>query len=67
VYVEGSLQTKKYTDKDGVEKYATQIKGHSMQMLGGRQSAEGEQPERQTEKPAPKQSVMADLDDDIPF
>jgi len=38
-----------------------------MQMLGGRQSAEGEQPERQTEKPAPKQSVMADLDDDIPF
>lgn len=37
VYVEGSLRTRKYTDKDGVEKYATDIKAESMQMLGGRQ------------------------------
>lgn len=37
VYVEGSLRTRKYTDRDGVEKYATDIKGDSMQMLGGRQ------------------------------
>lgn len=36
VYVEGSLRTRKYTDKDGVEKYATDIKADSMQMLGGR-------------------------------
>ncbi len=37
VYVEGSLRTRKYTDKDGVEKYATEIRGDSMQMLGSRQ------------------------------
>jgi single-strand DNA-binding protein len=37
VYVEGSLKTRKYTDKDGVEKYATEIRADSMQMLGGRQ------------------------------
>lgn len=36
VYVEGRLQTRKYTDKDGVEKYATDIIAESMQMLGGR-------------------------------
>ncbi|SFV04061.1 single-stranded DNA-binding protein [Pseudoduganella namucuonensis] len=36
VYVEGRLQTRKYTDKDGVEKYATDIIAEQMQMLGGR-------------------------------
>lgn len=40
VYVEGSLRTRKYTDKDGIEKYATDIKADSMQMLGGRPSAQ---------------------------
>lgn len=34
VYIEGSLRTRKYTDKDGVEKYATDIKGDTMKMLG---------------------------------
>ncbi|WP_025915933.1 single-stranded DNA-binding protein [Herminiimonas sp. CN] len=37
VYIEGSLRTRKYTDKDGVEKYATDIRADTMQMLGGRQ------------------------------
>lgn len=41
VYVEGSLRTRKYTDKDGVEKYATDIRADSMQMLGGRPGAGG--------------------------
>ncbi len=41
VYVEGSLRTRKYTDKDGVEKYATDIRADSMQMLGGRPAAGG--------------------------
>jgi single-strand DNA-binding protein len=36
VYVEGSLRTRKYTDKEGVERYATEVRGLSMQMLGGR-------------------------------
>lgn len=37
VYVEGRLKTRKYTDKDGVEKYATDIIASEMQMLGGRE------------------------------
>ena len=41
VYVEGSLRTRKYTDKNGVEKYATDIRADSMQMLGSRQGMGG--------------------------
>jgi single-strand DNA-binding protein len=35
VYIEGSLRTEKYTDKNGVEKYSTDIIANEMQMLGG--------------------------------
>ncbi len=34
VYIEGRLQTRKYTDKEGVEKYSTEIVGDRMQLLG---------------------------------
>ena len=37
VYVEGRIKTRKDTDKDGVEKYATDIIANEMQMLGGRE------------------------------
>ena len=37
VYVEGSLRTRKWTDKDGIEKYSTEIRADQMQMLGSRQ------------------------------
>lgn len=43
VYVEGKLQTRKYTDKDGVEKFATEIRADTMQMLGSRQGDGGGQ------------------------
>jgi single-strand DNA-binding protein len=46
IYVEGRLQTRKYTDKDGIERYATDIIADSMQMLGtpaGAQRDEGHQ------------------------
>jgi len=36
VYVEGSLRTRKWTDKDGVEKYSTEIRADQMQMLGSK-------------------------------
>jgi single-strand DNA-binding protein len=42
VYVEGRLQTRKYTDKDGIERYATDIVAENMQMLGGRQGMGGD-------------------------
>jgi len=40
VYVEGSLRTDKYTGKDGVERYSTDIIANEMQMLGGMPGAE---------------------------
>jgi single-strand DNA-binding protein len=36
VYIEGSLRTRKWQDKQGVERYSTEIVGNEMQMLGGR-------------------------------
>jgi len=41
VYVEGRLKTRKYTDKDGVEKYTTEIVATDMQLLGGREGGAG--------------------------
>ena len=41
VYVEGRLKTRKWTDKDGVEKYTTEIQADQMQLLGGREEGGG--------------------------
>jgi len=41
VYIEGRLKTRKYTDKDGVEKYSTEIVASDMQLLGGRDGGGG--------------------------
>lgn len=71
VYVEGSLRTRKYMDKDGVEKYATDIRADSLLMLGGR--SEGNQTPKahdQTPNANPQSSPapnFSDMDDDIPF
>ena len=71
VYVEGRLKTRKWTDKEGVERYTTEIVAENMQMLGGRDDGERTAPpaQRQAPKPAPKSSASGfdDMDDDIPF
>ncbi|GIK86377.1 MAG: hypothetical protein BroJett026_18580 [Betaproteobacteria bacterium] len=41
VYIEGRLQTRKYTDKDGVEKYSTEIVADRMQLIGSGRDAGG--------------------------
>lgn len=41
VYIEGSLRTRKWTNKEGVEQYTTEIRADQMQMLGAREGAEG--------------------------
>ncbi len=41
VYIEGRLKTRKYTDKDGVEKYATEVLASEMTMLGSREGMGG--------------------------
>ena len=67
VYVEGSIRTRKYTDKDGVEKFATEIRGDRMQMLSGKGG--DAQPAQNTQKRAPSTGgSFDDLDSDsIPF
>ena len=42
VYVEGKLRTRKWQDKDGQDKYTTEVIADAMQMLGGRQGMGGE-------------------------
>jgi len=74
LYVEGSIRYDKFTDKEGVEKYFTDIIVDQFQFLGGRGEgqgggnggARGGAPNRQ--RPAPVTGNAADeLDDDIPF
>ena len=43
IYVEGQIRTRKFTDKEGVEKFATEIRVDQMQMLGSRQGMGGPQ------------------------
>lgn len=76
VYVCGKIKTSKYTDKDGIEKYATEIHASNMKMLGGRGSND-DQAQRPVPQPKPSPSrqyggPMPDdqffgADDDIPF
>ncbi|HJV53242.1 MAG TPA: single-stranded DNA-binding protein [Noviherbaspirillum sp.] len=62
VYVEGRLQTRKWTDKEGVERYTTEIIADTMQMLGSRQGMGGGAPAPMDDDygggmPAPRQSA----------
>jgi single-strand DNA-binding protein len=81
VYVEGRLKTRKWQDKDGIDKYSTEIIAEQMQLLGSREAgAGGTAPDEGHEprpagatrapagKPAAKSSTgFDDMDDDIPF
>src|SRR5258707_8986387 len=82
VYIEGQLQTRKYTDKDGVEKYSTEVVLQNFRgeltLLGGRQGGEGApsggdegfgqaSPMERPKSAAKAQSFTRDLDDEVPF
>jgi single-strand DNA-binding protein len=79
VYVEGRLQTRKWQDKEGQDKYTTEIVADRMQMLGSRQGQGGGSGDREREgsgerpaagaKPAAKGAggKFDDFEDDIPF
>jgi single-strand DNA-binding protein len=67
VYVSGKIVTRKYQDKDGLEKQTTEIRADSMKLLGGDKGGKQE-PSRQQAKPSQAHSSPgADLDDDVPF
>jgi single-strand DNA-binding protein len=63
VYVSGKIETRKYTDKNGVEKYSTSIIANSMQMLGSKQG--NSEPSERTKTAT--QSGGFDDSEDIPF
>ena len=76
VYIEGRIRTRKWQDKDGQERYTTEIEAEEMKMLGSRQG-QGE-PSYGGDAPAPsyggakpaaaaKKPSFDDMDDDIPF
>ena len=78
VYVEGRLRTRKWQDKEGRDRYTTEIIANEMQMLGGRggggagtesrSEPRGESRAAAAERPAPASSGGgSDFDDDIPF
>lgn len=83
VYIEGKLRTRKWTDKDGVEKFTTEIIADSMQMLGSRMGSGGSAPMDDggfsggsparapaapaARSPAKQAPNLSDMDDDIPF
>ena len=75
VYVEGSLRTRKWQDKDGQDRYSTEIVADAMQLLGRREGM-GDAPAREPGEPAAAEAKpaakkpatsLADMDDDIPF
>lgn len=67
VYIEGSLRTEKWQDKQGQDRYTTKIIANEMQMLGGRPTGGSPAPQQQSQpayQPAP---IDDSFDDDIPF
>lgn len=75
IYIEGRLQTRKWQDKDGQDRYTTEIVANEMQMLGGRGASSGQTAESPSQvnqsRPAadnkPAANDFDDFDDDIPF
>ena len=67
VYVEGRIRTRKWQDKEGQERYTTEIEANEMQMLGGKPQGESApQPQQRNAQGAPRTSIE-NMDDDIPF
>lgn len=65
VYVEGRLQTRKWQDKEGNDKYTTEIIANQMNMLGSKIGS-NDAPARPNVPPEPKGHIF-DMEDDIPF
>lgn len=82
VFIEGKIQSRKYTDKDGIERMAYNIIGNEMKMLGNRNDGfdsgnnnaapptsnpPPEAPRRQPPQQTPTTPPIDDIEDDIPF
>lgn len=72
VYIEGRIKTRKWTDKDGNDRYSTDIVANEMTMLGGASGGGNTGGGQQAAAPAQNQvnepaSSLDDIDDDLPF
>ena len=78
VYIEGRLQTRKWQDKEGKDRYSTEVVASDMQMLGGRGGGGGAAQETRDSREGQSRGAAApaaagaggggaDFDDDIPF
>jgi single-strand DNA-binding protein len=73
VYIEGKLQTRSWKDPEGNDRYATEIVGERLQLIGGRPDSNDSRPDNasQTSTPAqqsqPSHQNSDDAPDDLPF
>lgn len=68
IYVEGRIQTRKWQDKEGADRYSTEIIGNVMQMLGSRPENGGDRRPAQRHTAPPVDAPVDDFEDsDIPF
>jgi single-strand DNA-binding protein len=76
VYVEGRIRTRKWQDKEGQDRYSTEIIADRLQLLGSRNTPAGADDSMTREPaaaaaapkpPAPKNDPFSQMDDDIPF
>ncbi|MFT4770129.1 MAG: single-strand DNA-binding protein [Cryomorphaceae bacterium] len=75
VYIEGKLQTRSWKDPEGNDRYATEIVGERLQLIGGRPDSNESQPQSQQQAPVPvpahqtqnQAQPSEDAADDLPF
>ena len=68
IFVEGRITTRKYTDKDGIERSITEIVGTNMTMLGGRRDDGGyAQPPEENNVDSVAEPPVDEVSDDLPF
>ena len=67
VYIEGRIRTRKWQDKEGQDRYTTEIEANEMQMLGGKQSGESAPSQPQRNAQGATKASIGDMDDEIPF
>ncbi|RZO22354.1 MAG: single-stranded DNA-binding protein [Candidatus Thioglobus sp.] len=67
VYIEGRIQTSKYQDKDGNDRWSTEIVAREMTFLGGRGGGGDSQSAPSASPPQRDSGPSGDFDDDIPF
>lgn len=68
VYIEGSLRTRKWQDKDGKDQYTTEVRVDRLQLLGGRQETEDRPARSSQPSPSTKRTAPGDdFESDIPF